>query len=69
MEPAGGEPENVLGVAPCADEEFLRTNIVEELDVRDEAGLVDELAAEQLVEDPLQRPQGSLILDADVPRK
>ena len=56
MEPAGGEPENVLGVAPCADEEFLRTNIVEELDVRDEAGLVDELAAEQLVEDPLQRP-------------
>jgi hypothetical protein len=43
--------------------------IVEELDVRDEAGLVDELATEQLVEDTLQRPEVSLILDTDVPRK
>lgn len=69
MEPSGREPQNVIGVATCPNDQFIGINIVQELEVRDEAGFVDELAAEQLVEDALQRPEGALILDADVPRK
>lgn len=69
MKPAWRDPQNMVGITTCTDHEFVRTNIVEELDVRDEAGLMDELAAKQLVEDPFQRPKGALILNTDVSRK
>lgn len=57
VKPARREPQNVLGIATCTNHKFIRINIVEKLGIRDEAGFVDELAAKQLVEDTLQRPE------------
>lgn len=64
LEPPGRDEQLVAG-SPRADAQLVRLGVILELDVRWQSALVDDLAAEPLVEEAFDRPLLVLVLDGE----